>query len=423
MSSAIHRDGNAWKCRSIRRLLQSDRKIYLTTDNGHSKPRVLLAATIAPTIRAFLLPLARHFKEKGWRVDAMANGIEKDDVCRPMFERVWEAEWDRNPLLPRNVTMAERIRKLVIEHQYDIVHVHTPVAAFVTRLGLKGLRHKQQLQVVYTAHGFHFHPMGGAVRNKIFELLERKAANWTDFLVVLNRDDFRAAKEKQLIGPDRLRLMPGIGVDRSRYSSLSISQGEVNKLYVELGISPGTPLLLMVAEFTQRKRHVDAIRAFSGVVHPDAHLVLVGSGPLFEPMKRLAAELGVGERIHFLGSRNDVPVLMKASRAVILPSIQEGLPRCILEAMSMGIPVIGSRIRGTTELLERNAGVLVDVGDIEQLTHAMQSLLDDSAAAGAMGETGLQQSEAYDLSHILRMHEELYEEALKLRRSPVTNTS
>jgi glycosyltransferase involved in cell wall biosynthesis len=395
----------------------------LITNNTNSEPRVLFATTIAATVRAFLLPLARHFQERGWRVDAMANGIGKDQVCRATFERVWEAEWSRNPLHPQNLMMAERIRNLTIENGYDIVHVHTPVAAFVARLGLDSLRHEQRLQVLYTAHGFHFHPMGGSIRNSLFEFLERKAANWTDFLIVMNRDDLRVAKEKKFIGLDRLRIMPGIGVDRSRYSSSSVSLNELDRLYAELGIDAATPMLLMVAEFTERKRHADAIRAFSKVVQPPVHLILAGSGPLFEPMRRLAAELGTGDRVHFLGNRNDVPVLMKASRALIVPSSQEGLPRCILEAMSMGVPVIGSHIRGTTELLERNAGLLVDVGDIHQLTQAMQLVLDDRAAAATMGDAGLQQSEAYDLLHILRMHEELYEEALGLRRSPATNCS
>lgn len=390
---------------------------YWTTENKRSEPRVLFAATVAATVRAFLLPIARHFRDRGWRVDAIANGIEKDFACEATFERVWEAEWNRNPIHPRNFLMAARIRDLSIAQQYDIVHVHTPVAAFVTRFALDRLRHKQQLQVLYTAHGFHFHPMNGAIRNKLFELLERNAANWTDFLIVMNQDDLRAAKEKKLIGSDRLRFMPGIGVDRARYSRLSVSPGDLKRLYGELGISADTPVLLMVAEFVQRKRHADAIRAFSKVVHPRAQLVFAGSGPLLEPMKRLAAQSPAADRVHFLGHRTDVPVLMSACRAVILPSIQEGLPRSILEAMSMGVPVIGSRIRGTTELLEQNAGLLVDVGDIDRLAQAMQSVIDDTAAADQMGQAGRRQSEAYDLTHILRMHDELYEEALTLRHS------
>jgi glycosyltransferase involved in cell wall biosynthesis len=398
-------------------------RTYWNSNNTSAAPRLLFAATVAATVRGFLLPIARHFQERGWRVDAIANGIEKDKLCASTFERVWEAEWSRNPVHPRNLMMTERVRDLAIEHGYDIVHVHTPVAAFVTRFALDRLRHEQKIQVLYTAHGFHFHPMGGAFANKLFESLERKAANWTDFLIVMNQEDLRAAKDKKLIGLNRLRFMPGIGLDRSRYSSSSVSQRELNRFHGELGISADTPVLLMVAEFVERKRHADAIRAFSKVVHARAQLVLAGSGPLFEPMKRLAAKLGAADRVHFLGQRNDVPVLIKASRAIILPSSQEGLPQSILEALSMGVPVIGSRIRGTTELLGQNAGVLVDVGDIDQLAQAMRLVIDDTAAAAAMGQAGRRQSEAYDLTHILRMHEDLYEEALGLRRSTNCNCS
>ena len=89
----------------------------------------------------------------------------------------------------------------------------------------------------------------------------------------------------------------------------------------------------------------------------------------------------------------------------------------------MGVPVIGSRVRGTTELLERSAGLLVELGDIDQLAKVMQRMVDDRAAAEAMGRAGQRQSEEYDLSHILRMHEELYEEALTLRRSRNPNSA
>jgi glycosyltransferase involved in cell wall biosynthesis len=344
----------------------------------------------------------------------LASGIEADEMCRAVFDHVWGADWTRNPLDPRSLKMLRRVRDLAIEHEYDLVHVHTPIASFMTRLALNGLRHERNLKVVYTAHGFHFHPEGGALGNKIFETLERKAANWTDFLVVMNREDARSVQESGLIAPHRMRFMPGIGVDRGRYSSSSVSQKELDALYAELGISSETPLFLMLAEFVARKRHADAIRAFSKVPHPRARLLLGGGGPLLEGMKRLAAELGVADRLHFLGCRNDVPVLLKASRALILPSSQEGLPRSVLEALSMGVPVIGSRIRGTTELLERNAGLLVDVGDVEQLARAMQMVLDDPGAAAAMGQRGREQSEAYDLAHIIRMHDELYEEVLEL---------
>src|SRR3954471_13144886 len=156
--------------------------------NGR-EPRVLFVSTVAVTLRAFLLPIARHFQCKGWRVDALANGARQDPLCRSTFDYVWEVGWCRNLFDLRSLTTIGQLRRLVAEHEYDLVHVHTPIAAFVTRLALDRLRRERDLQVVYTAHGFHFHPNGGVIGNKIFELLERKAGKWTDFLVVINRED------------------------------------------------------------------------------------------------------------------------------------------------------------------------------------------------------------------------------------------
>ncbi len=381
------------------------------------QPRMLFVTTIAATLRAFLLPIAQHFREKGWRVDAMANGVASDAISQAVFNRVWNTQWSRNPILASNMMMTRDLRRIAIQEDYDIVHVHTPVAAFVTRFALEPVRQKNNLQVIYTAHGFHFHPVGGIVRNTLFGFLEQRAANWTDFLVVMNREDLKAAEQKHLVESDRLRFMPGIGVDRSRYSSSSVSEVEVQGLREELNLSVNTPVLLMVAEFTKRKHHADALRAFQRLADPKARLVCAGGGPLLESMRRLATGLGIGDRVHFLGIRHDVPVLMKAARALVLPSSQEGLPRCVMEALTMGIPVIGSRIRGTAELLERNAGLLVDVGAIDQLADAMRIVIEDGAAAMAMGQNGRIQSKAYDLRGILHMHEALYEEALELRRA------
>src|SRR5579871_4852644 len=84
-------------------------------------PRVLFVSTVAVTLRSFLLPIARHFQDKGWRVDALANGAVEDAVCRSTFDRIWDAEWGRNAAHPRNFKMLSRLRELVVEQGYDIM--------------------------------------------------------------------------------------------------------------------------------------------------------------------------------------------------------------------------------------------------------------------------------------------------------------
>ena len=101
-------------------------------------PKVLFVTTVSGTLRAFLLPFAEHFRSQGWVVDGMAQGITDCSICRNSFDRVWEVNWSRNPLEFNNfIETPKRVKEVVLEEQYDIVHVHTPVAAFITRLALR----------------------------------------------------------------------------------------------------------------------------------------------------------------------------------------------------------------------------------------------------------------------------------------------
>ncbi len=344
----------------------------------------------------------------------MACGVSAAAECQAGFDRVWEVQWSRNPLDPRNLLAAPQIiRELVSREQYQIVHVHTPVAAFVTRYALKDIRHHLETSVIYTAHGFHFHPGGNSVKNAVFLNLEKLAGNWTDYLVTINYQDKQAAIAHRLLPPDRCRYMPGIGVDLGYYNREAVPDAAVTQVRKELGIEPDSQLLLSVAEFTPRKRHVDAIAAFAKLARSDVHLAFAGSGPLMDSMQQLADRLGVADRIHFLGNRQDIPVLMKAASANILVSEQEGLPRSILESLALGTPTIGTKIRGTQDLLLDGCGLLVDVGNVDGLAAAMTWVLDRPEEAAKMSKLGSKRISTYNLDAIVRLHEQLYAEAVK----------
>lgn len=373
---------------------------------------LLFITTIPDSLRAFLLPFAYHFRAKGWRVDAMAQGISDCAECLKAFDQVWEVEWSRNPLDPQNLIVAPRQLREVLASGYDLVHVHTPVAAFVTRYALNGLRKRGRPKVIYTAHGFHFYRGGAPLKNARFLALEKLAGRWTDYLAVINREDEEAAKRYRIVPTERVRYMPGIGVDIEHYSPNAVPEDEVLRVRQELGLPLGTPLLLSVAEFIPRKRHRDILRAFARLDRPEVHLALAGDGLLFEQMQQLASDLGIQNQVHFLGVRQDIPILMRASVATLLASEQEGLPRSVMESLCMEIPVIGTEIRGTRDLLEGGCGFLVKVGDVEGLAQAMAWVLDHPEDTQIMGKCGRERMAAYDLRHILELHEALYTEAM-----------
>jgi glycosyltransferase involved in cell wall biosynthesis len=373
-------------------------------------PRLLIATTVPETIDAFLVPYARHFRSLGWQVDAASSGLNRDSDCAGEFEAVWDIPWSRSPFRAGNVDAPRRLRQALSSRRYDIVHVHTPVAGFLCRWAM---RRAETPVCIYTAHGFHFHEDGSAVNNSVFVMLETLAGRWTDYLVVINRKDHEAARIHRLVPEDRLMYMPGIGLDTGvTYSPESVAAKQTERLRNELGISAGGPVFLVVAEFVSNKRHQDAIHAFTKLGRRDAHLLCAGCGPTLEAMRRLAARLGVDRRVHFLGVRKDVPVLMRAAAALLLCSNREGLPRSVMEALSLEVPVIGTDIRGTRDLIGDGAGYLYPVSNVDALSAAMTRVLELPDEARRMAAEGRRRIAGYDIRHVLRLHEDLYLRAL-----------
>jgi len=364
--------------------------------------------TVFTTLRAFLLPYAQYFRAKGWTVDAMANGASTSHECLDTFNHCYDVEWSRNPLdLSNFIKTPTYIRKIVEQNGYDIVHVHTPVAAFVTRHSLRKLRKTGKVKVVYTAHGFHFYKGGPLIRNIIFLMLEKIAARWTDHIVVINREDYDAAV-RSLLPQNKVTYMPGIGIDFQKYSSRNVTEEEIKGIHQELGLQNDDVLMLMIAEFIPRKRHRDAIEALAMTTNNKIHLAFAGDGPLMEDMRRLALSKNVAERVHFLGHRRDIPVLIASSRATLLTSQQEGLPRSVMESMAQGVPVIGTDIRGTRDLLENGCGIIVPVGNIKELAKAMDLAASDDDIMKGISARAIDKCHGYDLLVVEKMHDELY---------------
>src|SRR5262249_41522299 len=155
----------------------------------------------------------------------------------------------------------------------------------------------------------HFHSAGSPLRNALFTALERRAACWTDELVVINREDALAAHRLRLLPPDRIHYMTGIGVDTERYHPGNVPDSEVAAIRAGLGVEAGAPLFRVLGEFIRRKRHRDVIEALARLPDPCPHLILAGDGPLREEVRAHAACRGVAGRVHFLGFRRDVPAL------------------------------------------------------------------------------------------------------------------
>lgn len=374
-------------------------------------PRLLIATSVPSTLTAFLLPYARHYRAKGWRVDAVTHGASLCQPCRDAFDEVHEVPWTRKPTDPANLLQAPRIlQDLHAREGYDLVHAHDPIAAFVTRYSLRRARRRTGVRVLYTAHGFHFHGGGSTVRNLVYRALEHTASRWTDYLIVINQDDLEAARSFP-IPRERVVYMPGIGVDTSVYDPGRVTEEDVGRVRRELGLHEGEKLLLMVAEFNPGKRHRDAVEALARSDRPDVVLAFAGEGPLLEEVRSQVRRSGLGSRVRFLGYRQDVPALLRASIGLLLPSEREGLPRSIMEASCLERPVVAARIRGVRELVGEDTGILHEVGDVAALAGAIRTLADEPGTVERMGRRGREAMRDFDLEHVLSLHDDLYARA------------
>ena len=191
--------------------------------------KILMVATIAGTLEGFMLPFVKHFRDLGWQVDGLATGIDQCDRCKQEFDNVWEISWSRSPLDPKNFLQApSRVREVVIQGGYDLVHVHTPIASFITRYALKEYWDQpKRPQIFYTTHGFHFHANGSPVTNAIYRKMESIAGHWTDCLITINEDDRKAAEKYQIVPTEKIKYTPGIGVDTDFYDSQNFTDQDI----------------------------------------------------------------------------------------------------------------------------------------------------------------------------------------------------
>ncbi len=372
----------------------------------------LFVTTVPITLEVFLAPFAEHFRSQGWRVDALANGATENERIAGSFDERFDASWSRNPLAPGNLGgTSRRVREIVGAGGYDLVHVHTPVAAFVTRYALRPQPLGTRPLRIYTAHGFHFYEGGHAAKNLVFRSMEALAAGWTDYLVTINQADFEAARSFGAIAEDRVRLIPGIGVDLDRYAPGEASAAAAEAVRTELGIADDAFVVTMVAEMAPVKRHEHLLEALAQTHAENLVVVFVGEGPLEGPLREKALALGVSDRIRWAGYRRDVPAVLAASDALALVSEREGLPRSVLETLAAGRPVIGTCTRGITDAVG-DAGWIVDKHDPAALAAALDHAAASPDEVRVLGERARLRAERYSLDRIISAYEDLYEEAL-----------
>jgi len=355
-------------------------------------------ATVYTHLAAFHIPFMKLLQDWGYEVHAAASPAEgrKDEVAAAGVT-CHDVPFARSPVRRANIRAYRAVKALLDRVRFDLIHVHTPMAAWVTRLAAH--RAGQRL-VLYTAHGFHFYRGAPWPYWLFYYPAERLAARWTDGLIVMNKEDLDRARRIGFREGKNLFFVHGVGVDLTRFSS---DPAEARVLRQKLGLGSTDLVVACVAEFNSNKNQAQLIGAWPRVIReiPRAQLLLVGEGPLREALQKEVVRARI-PNVQFLGHRGDVEVILSASDVFVLPSRREGLPRSIQEAMATGKPVIATDVRGSRDLVEDGVtGLLVEVGDATGLAQAITRLLRDNELRMRMGRAAQVRVRAYGLDRVL----------------------
>ncbi|MGH2330696.1 glycosyltransferase family 4 protein [Thermoanaerobacter mathranii] len=368
--------------------------------------KILFIATVESHIINFHIPFIQYFQNKGYEVHVATKLGNRQDELKNLNVVSYNIDFSRSPYSLSNIRALNQLKKVMRENKFSLVHVHTPVGAFLGRLAAKLTNTKP---VLYTAHGFHFYK-GAPLKNWIlYYTMEKMAAHWTDGLITMNEEDFNIAKKFNLRRKDTVFYVHGVGIDIERYS---INDDEKRKkLREELGFLENDILILTVAELIPRKNYFQMIDAIKNLRNNDMNLyyLIVGTGELENKLRDYVYRNSLDKKIKFLGYKKDIPDLLNVCDIFALTSLHEGLPRAIMEAMAAGKPIIATNVRGNRDLVRDGVnGYLVPVNGIEATAKAITKLAENTTLRNRMGEEGKKIIQDYAIEKVLKEMDEIY---------------
>lgn len=354
-------------------------------------PRVLFTASTYSHIEHFHLPYLREFRDRGWETHIACAGAP---AAAPYADRTFDVPFHKSISSPENFKAARMLRRLEKEEEYDLISAHTSLAAFFTRLALKGIRNRPKL--VNVVHGYLFDEATPGWKKRLLLNAERLTAPQTDLLLTMNEWDYQAAEKYRLCG--RIEKIPGIGVDFSRLDSAAAEDGEA--LRREYGIPADAFVLIYAAEFSGRKSQGVLIEAMR-YLPENVVLVLAGTGALLDDCKTLAARYELGNRVLFPGYIPDMAPWYRAADAAASASRSEGLPFNIMEAMYCGLPVAASAVKGHVDLIDDGVtGLLYPYGDAAACAERVRRLAEAGELRNRLAAGAKRRAVSYGLERV-----------------------
>lgn len=344
------------------------------------KKKVLMLASVASMIDQFNMPNIELLLELGCEVHVACN-FQRGNTCNDKriaaLKRTlqdWHVpyyQWNCPRDLKKPAAVFQAYRQLLAltgRIPFAWMHCHSPIGAALARI----VAHTQGIPVIYTAHGFHFYQGAPWFYWLMYYPAEKLLSYWTDVLITVNREDFQLARRRLHAG--RVYRIPGVGIDIRHYAQYQpcMTREEFCRKY---RLPMDAKILLSVGELSRRKNHQLVVSMLPWLEKPVCYMAC-GQGACYGRLASLAREIGVSDRVSFPGYVEDLREIYWHADIFVFPSLQEGLPVALLEAMASGLPCFVSDIRGNRELV-RMKSCRFAPGNRQEFLRGMQRLLEN----------------------------------------------
>lgn len=309
-----------------------------------------------------------------------------------------DIQFDRNPLeIIKHIKSANHLKAILLENQITLVHTHTPIPSLIVRLVSS-----PNVKILYTAHGFHFHSSSSVFSWLLYFPIEYLSAKRTDQLFVINNEDLKIANKMPF---KSISFLKGAGVDTKKFNSLTLQKNERPFTFVS------------VAELNQNKNHEVVLKALSKLNGVNFCYKIVGNGEYMSKLKFLTTKYGIEDNVVFYGYLEKPELVLIDADIFVLPSFREGLPISLIEAMSSGLPVIASNIRGINDLVvDGLGGYLFNPRNWKSVFIAINKILENELYLEKMGKYNQLVSIEYDSKNVTETLRPIYQNFIQSKK-------
>lgn len=369
--------------------------------------KALIVTRVSGFLPQFEMNNVKILQEMGYEIHYAANFdviVYGKDNKRLMDTEIkcHHIPFGRSPFSRDVLHCYQMLKQLMIQQEFDLIHCHMPMTGVLTRQAAEKVRRMtgRKVPVLYTAHGFHFYK-GAPFGRWSYYFIEKHYARYTDCLVLINEEDYERGSKFKVRG--KVEYVPGIGMKPLP------APVENFDLRGEYNIPSDSKVVVSVGELTTRKNHQIMIKAMDRFRRLPLVYVICGFGPLDSELHQMVQEMHLQKKVVFAGYCDSVADVLRQADFFAFPSVQEGLPVAVMEAMQAGLPVIGLKIRGNCDLIEdRKGGFLLDEDLAEEYVSAMQYLLEHPEEAVRMGEWNKERVKSFSIEKVEKKMRNIY---------------